>query len=1326
MDISPQPHDHVTHIGHVQGPQHSGSGAIYYTVNLQSGEKIKIDVQQFKKRYFDSLLRAPDLNTIDTPFGSLPMAQLYVMPYVAPAVWLTPGAPAITENTEPAVEAILRFNRCVIFGAPGLGKTTFLKYLLHQIASEHVTGSFPIFVSLYDYAITTDHNDLLGFAIHKHFSHLYPGKELEAVQRLLTQWQIEGKLHFLLDGLDEVPMDRQEQILRQVRSLPRFVLTTRPRGRVEANQEPGATLDLLPLDNPSVARFVRNWEAWKAAQPTGNPFSAAELFSYIRREPRIADLVRVPQLLSIICWLWGEGGEHRYGTKGELLGQAIDRFIAKAVDLSGIEEACRPIRRRNLRRCLSDTALTMLLEHETFGITIMLDELLEIFEATEAEAAGELLALARRTGLLISTTGHGDELRFAHLVFQEYLAAEALIRHPDFDTLIDQIKNRADFEECLRMACGLLSERKFRRYQTRLNLLIRKLLAPANADIFHLNRRLAALCLSEVKQPERRLDAELEKLETGLLIAASAWWARDRFVEAMGRLRTRGMRQKLLAALQDEDGYVRWAAAEALSQMGDPGTLAALMACLEKESWPPVQGSLAKALGRIGDPTAIPALQHLLTREKSTPNPFVLEGIGEALGRLEATGVLLTLLPLAESNEEAFWTVAAIIISAVTYLSEESAAALQRDLNERGYNVRFTPADPYARTTPNIQALDTALASHDPEIRREAVLALGQLPGEEPVYALMEALLDEDDAVVEAAGASLRAMDDEGQVLLYVISIVLAMLFDKESLDNRVSAASLLNRLWSLPAERENLGTKRDEIREILASTAEEADVQQLVESDNALLRSSGIWLLGILGNPRHGALLSEALEDPADWVRWAAAWALRYLDTPEAKPAILSCLEEDDVLEVIEAAIQTAGILKLSEAVPVLLDFAAYEAPDPTLKLAILQSLGQIADPAATSTLLTHLTSDEPVAVQEAAIQALSQIKDKAAIPTLIEKLKEGEQSEIQSAAARALGELKAHLAENALVASLQHDDAALRTAAAESLGQLNSQAASQQLRIMLETDLDDRCRQTAAEALAHTAKPSTLLALIDALGDARDFDRLQAVAAALLEREDAGLRNELIERLAEKGFYARLGHDLVTIISDEGILRQTWGAPEEQLEEPDTDPVAYFSMRLQNAEDSTHRWEAANALETFKDARATVPLMIGLFDPDPWVMLAAAQALETLREEALITEEIITERAKGLAFLKEEGVLPYLIQNLQDEMDTIQRATSWALEDAQVLCELMESNTRGDTSVIPILWNLSDKHGLKLMPDGDVIFPDGKRLSCEDAVARLHKEAG
>jgi predicted NACHT family NTPase len=96
---------------------------------------------------------------------------------------------------------------------PGAGKTTFLKYLATQcIWSEFQANRVPIFITLKDFAESSNQPALLKFINHLFFSF---GVTEPQVFDLLKH----GRFLFLLDGLDEVREEDISKVVNQIKKI---------------------------------------------------------------------------------------------------------------------------------------------------------------------------------------------------------------------------------------------------------------------------------------------------------------------------------------------------------------------------------------------------------------------------------------------------------------------------------------------------------------------------------------------------------------------------------------------------------------------------------------------------------------------------------------------------------------------------------------------------------------------------------------------------------------------------------------------------------------------------------------------------------------------------------------------------------------------------------------------------------------------------------------------------------------------------------------------------------------------------------------------------
>ncbi|MFM6004195.1 MAG: NACHT domain-containing protein, partial [Sphaerospermopsis kisseleviana] len=108
------------------------------------------------------------------------------------------GVGRITQKRVPGLEAVHKYPKLMILGKPGVGKTTFLKYLaiqcLEGVFHSHLV---PIFVTLKNFAEADNKPSLLEFISAEGSVKYFDSQDVE---KLLTQ----GRILILLDGLDEV------------------------------------------------------------------------------------------------------------------------------------------------------------------------------------------------------------------------------------------------------------------------------------------------------------------------------------------------------------------------------------------------------------------------------------------------------------------------------------------------------------------------------------------------------------------------------------------------------------------------------------------------------------------------------------------------------------------------------------------------------------------------------------------------------------------------------------------------------------------------------------------------------------------------------------------------------------------------------------------------------------------------------------------------------------------------------------------------------------------------------------------------------------------
>lgn len=330
-----------------------------------------------------------------------------------------------------------------IIGPPGSGKTTLLSHIAltltqswFQRRKESVPNKLPILLTLLEHAeaIATDHEP---FAME------------DAVRADLRKWKKEvpegwvrhfldkGKYLVLLDGLDEVADKVQRQkvvawVERQMKAYPmcQFIVTSRPHG-YQSNPIVGVTtLEIRPYDNRQQAQFIRKWYLANEVMSRGGKEDAGvqmaakegadDLLRRLGDAPNLAELAVNPLLLTMIATV------HRFRSalpkrRVELYDEIFSVFLGTWRGARGIEQELTPDQRKQV---LQPLAWVMMHQHVR---QISADEaekaIWESLRGIDPKMAPKyFLEIVRyQSGLLVEK--ENGFLAFAHLTFQEYLAA---------------------------------------------------------------------------------------------------------------------------------------------------------------------------------------------------------------------------------------------------------------------------------------------------------------------------------------------------------------------------------------------------------------------------------------------------------------------------------------------------------------------------------------------------------------------------------------------------------------------------------------------------------------------------------------------------------------------------------------------------------------------------------------------------------------------------------------------------------------------------------------------------------------------------------------
>ncbi|WP_439384563.1 NACHT domain-containing protein [Amycolatopsis lexingtonensis] len=341
------------------------------------------------------------------------------------------------------IEHVLpRTSRILLRGEAGSGKTTLLQWLAVQCASRRLRD-----IDRWD--------DLEPFLLRlRRFSHApLPAPEhfLDEIGRHIadempTGWVQQrlrrGRGVLLVDGLDEVPVDRRREVRDWLRELvgafprARFVVTTRPAAVAPAwlRNEGFTEVRLQPMTRSDVRTFVTRWHAAFPGETLDDERDA--LLAAIGARSALRRLAENPLLCALLCALHHEGNGRLPDNRMELYDVALRMLL----DSRDVERRIEPAVR------LSLTEKLVLLRHLAYWLVRNGHT-----DATTGETERRIAAKLRSMGQIDVTPrtvfrhllDRGGVLRepvpgridFVHRTFQEYLAAQAAVEEDDIGIL---------------------------------------------------------------------------------------------------------------------------------------------------------------------------------------------------------------------------------------------------------------------------------------------------------------------------------------------------------------------------------------------------------------------------------------------------------------------------------------------------------------------------------------------------------------------------------------------------------------------------------------------------------------------------------------------------------------------------------------------------------------------------------------------------------------------------------------------------------------------------------------------------------------------------
>ena len=438
----------------------------------------------FEKRYIQHLIYAyRDFRTQGTqtrgPFA-LDLEKVFVPLRVAPeSLERIPSDMIRLSDTRDSLQiwdflAVVKrqpaFQRLVIIGAPGAGKSTLMEHLALTYAKRtqrnyHAKAPKLLPILLY----LRDAREAIADAPQISLVDLILQQPDLRSLNPPAQWfqqQLQRNCLVMLDGLDEVANPAQRRLVsawvdHQIQSYPKaiFILTSRPHGyRSAPLEQAGTLLEVQPFNMPQMQQFIHNWYLQnELMRRLGNDDpgvraiarqQAGDLIGRVQKNAPLAAMATNPLLLTMIATVHCFRGALP-GRRVELYAEICDVLLGRRQYAKGIDGSLTAIQKKSVLQVLALNRM----RHRTEEFTAVTGGV--VIQKQLAAVAGDLLYpeefltyIETGSGLLVED--RSGVYKFAHRSFLEYLAA-VQIKEQGQEMMLTRVIDDAWWEETIRL-----------------------------------------------------------------------------------------------------------------------------------------------------------------------------------------------------------------------------------------------------------------------------------------------------------------------------------------------------------------------------------------------------------------------------------------------------------------------------------------------------------------------------------------------------------------------------------------------------------------------------------------------------------------------------------------------------------------------------------------------------------------------------------------------------------------------------------------------------------------------------------------------------------
>lgn len=764
--------------------------------------------------------------------------------------------------------AVERFQRLVICGPPGSGKTILIKHLTRQYCEENIELQTPNRYMIVPVPITLRELSRNGKRIRSGVDAVFERYGFPDAKAFAEKNLAAGKCLLLLDGFDELSTGNKGELEKTAADIFAFInkypankilVTTRP--AIDHEIPHGfKQLAIEAFDQHEIKRFI------DYRFDTIGRKKAAVLQKVLVENKNLGKMATIPLVLSTIASLYREDMELPRN-RADLYRRITEILLSK-------RDTCKRLRNRFtvfqktyiLRklafRCHTENRRT-LPEEEMF---MTIGEYAPDIGLKKGDIRPLVEEIWQRSNILEKLSG--KTFIFLHLSLQEYFTALELTEQENaLDTFIPHLTEPWWEEPVLLFARMSKNEES----------LIGHLQETVPEDIFFTRMMLTGKCLADADYTAPMLVEKIAGEIWHLHNSSEFSLLKEKTMDVLSRLKPRNIIDILVNQLTDGDMHIRRTAAENLGEIGGIDDLPALIMVLVKDKEGRVRAQSAEALGKTGSPEAIRPL--INTLEIDT-DPEVRKAASTALGLLGGPEALSALGKTLTADKNA-----AVRGSAAEALGNiGNIGAIPRLIRaitiEKESSVRWRIAMALGKLQGSdardvlIEALST---DKDRAVRESAAEALGWIGSDECIGALVKALSFDEDADVRGSAAYALGYSGNENALPVLIK---ALITDTNG-EVRGRAAYALGRMKKVEAipyltavfsgHKESIirGNATYALGEIGGVEAIPFLIQAVTLDKDAYVRYRAAEVLGSIGNIMAIPPLQTALKDEGSYYGW-------------------------------------------------------------------------------------------------------------------------------------------------------------------------------------------------------------------------------------------------------------------------------------------------------------------------------------------------------------------------------------------------------------------------------------------------------------------------